>query len=220
MTQEIKTINLSGVNCYLIKTDDGYILIDTGFSSKCSYLDKVLESAGVIPGNLRLIILTHGDSDHADNCAYLCKKYDAKIAMHYDDSGMVEHGDMSWNRKAKPDKISITFRVMTMIFGRLSKSGNFNIFKPDIYIGDGQDLSEYGFDAKILHLPGHSKGSIGILTSGGDLFCGDLLYNFAGFSFIDDMADFQASIKKLKCLKINRVYPGHGKPFPMSSFIK
>jgi hypothetical protein len=37
MTQEIKTINLGGVNCYLIKAGDGFILVDTGFSSKRAY---------------------------------------------------------------------------------------------------------------------------------------------------------------------------------------
>jgi hydroxyacylglutathione hydrolase len=168
---------------------------------------------------LKLIILTRGYSDHADNCAYIREKYGAKTAMHTNDSGMVEHGDMTWNRKAKPDKVSIMFRIM-QIFGRLSKQGNFNTFKPDIYIEDGQDLSEYGLNAKVLHLPGHSKGSIGILTTKGDLFCGDLLYNIAGFNFIDDLADFHASINKLKSLKINTVYPGHGKPFPMSSLSK
>lgn len=218
MTLEIKTINLGGVNCYLVKAGDGYILIDTGFSSKRAYLEKELESAGVIHGNLTLIILTHGDSDHADNSAYLREKYGAKITMHLDDSGMVENGDMSWNRKSKPDKISITFRIMTKIFSGLNKPGSFNTFKPDFYIGEGQSLSEYGFSAEVLHLPGHSKGSIGILTTGGELFCGDLFYNFAGFQFIDDLADFNASINKLKNFKIKTVYPGHGKPFPMRSF--
>jgi len=217
MTREIKTINLGGVNCYLLKAGDGYILIDTGFSSMRACLEKELESAGVVPGNLTLIILTHGDSDHADNSAYLREKYGAKITMHLDDSGMVENGDMSWNRKSKPDKISITFRIMTMIFSELNKPGNFNTFKPDFYIGDGQSLSEYGFCAEVLHLPGHSKGSIGILAAGGELFCGDLLYNFAGFKFIDDLADYNSSINKLKNFKIKTVYPGHGKPFPMRS---
>ena len=218
MTREIKTINLGGVNCYLVKAGDGYILIDTGFSSKRAYLEKELESAGVMPGNLTLIILTHGDSDHADNAAFLRGKYGAKITMHLDDSGMVENGDMSWNRKSKPDKISITFRIMTMIFSGLNKPSNFNTFTPDFNIEDGQSLSEYGFCAEVLHLPGHSKGSIGILTTSGELFCGDLFYNFAGFKYIDDLADYNASINKLKNLNIRTVYPGHGKPFPMSSF--
>jgi len=217
MTQQIKTINLGGVNCYLVKAGDGYILIDTGFASKRAFLEKELESAGVIPGNLTLIILTHGDSDHADNCAYLREKYGAPITMHLNDSGMVENGDMSWNRKSKPDKISITFRIMTKLFSGLNKPGSFNTFKPDFYIGDGQSLSEYGFRAEVLHLPGHSKGSIGILTTGGELFCGDMFYNFAGFTYIDDLTEYNASISKLNNFTIKTVYPGHGKPFPMRS---
>ncbi len=216
MTWEIKTINLGGVNCYLVKAGDGFILIDTGFSSKRAYLEKELDKAGVIPGNLPLIILTHGDSDHVDNSAYLRDKYGAKITMHLDDSGMVENGDMSWNRKPKPDKISITFKISTMIFGGLNKPGNFSTFKPDFYVEDGQSLYEYGFCAEIIHLPGHSKGSIGILTTNGELFCGDLLYNFAGFNYIDDLADFNASINKLKNLNVKTIYPGHGKPFSMN----
>ena len=236
MTQEIKTINVGGVNCYLVKAGDGYVLIDTGMSTKRADLDKELASAGCKPGNLKLIILTHGDIDHTDNAAYLREKYTAKIAMHAADSGMVERGDMSWNRKAKPDKISFLGRIimtisrLVLLFGKPAK---FDTFKPDIYLEDGQDLSGYGFDAKVLHLPGHSKGSIGILTTGGDpstpsaglaLFCGDLLMvmNKPTLHFlIDDMAAAKASLEKLKGLEIHTVYPGHfGRTFPMELFTK
>ncbi len=71
MTSEIKTINLGHVNCYLVKTGDGFILIDTGWATKRTELEKELESAGCKPGNLKLVILTHGDSDHVGNCTYL-----------------------------------------------------------------------------------------------------------------------------------------------------
>jgi len=37
---------LGSVNCYLIKTDTVYILIDTGSSNKRTYFEKELESAG------------------------------------------------------------------------------------------------------------------------------------------------------------------------------
>ena len=96
-------------------------------------------------------------------------------------------------------------------------------FKPDFYIEEGYEFSEYGFDAKVLYIPGHSRGSIGILTAGGDLFCGDLLTNMdkpALNSIMDDSEEANTSVKKLKSLKINTVYPGHGKPFPMGSFTK
>jgi glyoxylase-like metal-dependent hydrolase (beta-lactamase superfamily II) len=222
MLQEIEIINLGGVNCYLVKTGDGFILIDTGVSNRRTDLEKALASAGCKPGNLKLVILTHGDSDHADNCAYLRGKYGTKIALHYDDSGMVERGDMSWNRKAKPDKISIMGRIISFVTPFVVRPGKFDTFKPDFAIDESFDLSEYGFNATVLHLPGHSKGSIGILTAGGDLFCGDLLSNIGKPSclFIDDMADFNASVEKLESLGINTVYPGHGKPFPMELFMK
>jgi hydroxyacylglutathione hydrolase len=222
MPQEIKTINFGGVNCYLVKNGDSFILIDTGFPAKRAALEKELASAGCQPGNLKLVVLTHGDLDHTGNCAYLREKYGAKIAMHTDDSGMVERGDMSWNRKARPDKFSTIFRVMSLM-APLFKPGKFETFKPDLTIDEAFALSPYGFDAKTLHLPGHSKGSLGILTNSGDLFCGDLLYNIfgkPGIHFIDDLADYNVSIEKLKSFKINTVYPGHGKPFPMEQFMK
>jgi glyoxylase-like metal-dependent hydrolase (beta-lactamase superfamily II) len=223
MTQEIKTINFGGINCYLVKTGAGYILIDTGYPAKRAVLEEELEGAGCQPGNLKLVILTHGDIDHAGNCAYLRQKYGAKIALHSGDLGMVESGDMGWNRKARSDKFSILFRIMSLMT-RFVKTGEFVVFKPDLTIDEGFNLSEYGCDARVLHLPGHSKGSLGILTAGGDLFCGDLIYNFFGkpgfICYINDLADHHASIEKLRKLNIKTVYPGHGSPFPMERFMK
>ena len=93
---KIKTIttpfilNVS-INCYLVKTDNGFILIDTGRVNKRNLIEKELEKAGCYPGNLKLIVLTHGDFDHSGNAAYFRKKFQSQIAMHKDDSGMVEH---------------------------------------------------------------------------------------------------------------------------------
>ena len=222
MSTKLKTITLplpyklGTVNCYLIETDIGYILIDTGCSNKRTELEKELERAGCKPGNLKLIVLTHGDFDHTSNAAYLREKFGARIAMHHDDSGMSERGDMFWNRRKGNILLGMISRIL-FGFGKKER------FKPDLYIEDGYNLSEYGFDANVLHIPGHSKGSIGILTADGDLFCGDLLENTDKpvlSSIIDDLAAANASVEKLKSLKINTVYPGHGKPFPMELFTK
>jgi len=204
------------VNCYLVRTGDGFVLIDTGRTNKRGAIEKQLESAGCQPGNLTLIVLTHGDFDHCGNVAYLRKKFGTQIAMHKDDSGMVERGDMLWNR----NKQNILIRIIFKLFFKLSKSDR---FKPDLYIDEGYDFSGYGFDAKVLDIPGHSKGSIGILTASGDLFCGDLLANVDKpeiWSIIDDSVAAHASVEKLKRLQINTVYPGHGQPFPMERFMK
>jgi len=67
---EIRTITLAlpyglgRVNCYLVKADAGYVLIDTGVSNHRAALEQELINAGCQPGNLKLVVLTHGDFDH------------------------------------------------------------------------------------------------------------------------------------------------------------
>jgi glyoxylase-like metal-dependent hydrolase (beta-lactamase superfamily II) len=218
----IKTINVSlpfkmgSVNCYLIENDSGYILIDTGSSNKRAELEGALESAGCKPGNLRLIILTHGDFDHTGNAAYLCHKFGAQVAIHRDDLAMVERGEMFVNRKQPNILIR---KLVPALFG----FGKSKRFTPEVFVEDGQNFNEYGFDAKAISLPGHSMGSIGILTASGDLFCGDLLMNQEEPTFnsiMDDLDAAHTSVEKLKTFKINTVYPGHGKPFQMEQFLR
>ncbi len=220
MPPEIKTVTLAlpyrlgYVNCYLIKTSTGFILIDSGSSNQRAALEQELHSAGCWPGDLKLIVLTHGDFDHTGNAAYLRQKFGTKLAMHPADFGMIERGDMFANRsKGNP-----IFKAITPLLFRFDRS---NRVTPDMALNDGDDLSEYGLDAKVISLLGHSSGSIGILTVDGDLFVGDLLENTkqpALNSIMDDRAAAQTSVEKLKSLSIKTVYPGHGVPFPMERY--
>ena len=224
MSQEIKTIELpiklgliklGSVNCYIVKNGVNYVLIDTGSSNRRSCIEKELEDAGCTPENLKLIVLTHGDFDHAGNADYLREKFDAKIAMHYGDLGIVKHGDMFSNRKGN----FLIKMIAPVLFG----FGRSERFRPDLHMEEGHSLSEYGFDAKIIYLPGHSKGSIGILTGDGNLFCGDLLINNKNptlNSIIDDKTEANASVEKLKSLELKTVYPGHGKQFSMDDLVE
>ena len=216
MVKEITTISLKNgfmsVNCFLVKLDFGFILIDTGFTKSRAILEEKLENAGCKPGNLRLIILTHGDFDHIGNCRYLRDKFKTKIAMHGDDVGMAERGDMFWNRK----KNNLFMRALSNLIFKLSPSDRFS---PDIYLKDEDDFIEYGLNAKVLALPGHSTGSIGILTADGNLFCGDLFQNTRKpslSSIMDDSTSAELSIGKLANLNVGTVYTGHGKSFLMN----
>lgn len=221
---EMKPIHLSGANCYLFRADGQFVLVDSGFRNKRDQLVKALEAAGVRPGKLKLIILTHGDVDHVANAAFLRETYGTPIAIHREDAAIVEQANMGAGRKTRPDRISamgafvILLGSLTTLFSRTP----FERFKPDLFLEDGQSLMPYGLDATIVHLPGHSRGSTGILTSAGNLFCGDLLWNMRkpGPHFlIDDLSAFTASIEKLKSLKIEMVYPGHGDPFKWSDYM-
>jgi len=211
-------LGLGYVNCYLVESEGCFFLIDTGTSKSRGLLVRELEASGCLPGNLKLILITHGDFDHLGNAAYLCQKYGAKTAMHLEDAGMAEHGDMFWNRaNRKPFVNPIASALMG--FKKVDR------FQPDFLLMDGQNLFEHGLDATILSIPGHSKGSIAVLAagdpsvaSGQALFCGDLLENTAHpapGSIVDDSTAARASLEKIRFYSGCMVYPGHGDPFPM-----
>jgi hydroxyacylglutathione hydrolase len=222
MLQKLTTLNLpmpmrmGSVNCYLLHTDTGFFIIDTGSSSARKLLLSGLADAGCSPGSLRLVLLTHGDFDHTGNAAYLRTMFGTKLAMHRADSGMGESGDMFENRKIP----NLLIRSLVPLFTGFGESERFT---PDLMLEDGVDLSPHGLDAKVLSLPGHSKGSIGILTFEGDLFCGDLFENRKGpvlNSLMDDPDEAKVSLAVLESYKIRFVYPGHGEPFAMEQFAK
>jgi len=217
MTTEITAIgapmpfHLGIVNCYLIRAEAGCFLVDAGAPASRAFLEKELDRLGVRPGSLRLIVLTHGDFDHTGSAAALRQKYGAQIAMHPDDAGMAEQADMFWNRgKSNP----LVKALAPALFG----FGRRNRFTPDILVEDGFDMAGYGLDARVLGLPGHSKGSVGLLTASGDLFCGDLLMNDQGRPTpgYGDPAGFAPSIARVKSLPVRTIYPGHGKPFGLA----
>ena len=176
MSHDMTTICLASVNSYLLRAADGFILIDTGKPEKRLQLESRLRGTGCVPGDLRLIVLTHGDYDHAGNAAYLRRTFGAPVAMHAADAPRVEAGDWSLGMKLKPDKFPLLFRAMATFI----RPGPFETFTPDVLLDDGQDLKSSGIEASVLGLPGHTAGSIGILTTQGDLFCGDLMDSMVG----------------------------------------
>jgi glyoxylase-like metal-dependent hydrolase (beta-lactamase superfamily II) len=203
-------LKLSHVYSYLVKTEQGDFLIDTGMTNARKKLETALDHLCSHPGELKLILLTHGDFDHTGNAKYLREKFSSRIAMHEGDAGMLENGDMFWNRKIKS-------RILKKIIPMVVRFGDSELCKPDIILRDGDSLADYGFDAIVLNTPGHSSGSICFLTSSGDLFCGDLLTNSTGKPMLNSMLyDKEAgntSFKRLHEYPIKMVYPGHGNPF-------
>lgn len=207
-------LKMSHVNCYLVKTDSGFFLIDTGMTNARRQLEAELLRLGCQPGNLKMIVLTHGDFDHTGNAAYIRKTFGSKIAMHEADAGMLENGDMFWNRKVQNP-------VLKKLFPLIVRFGKEELCTPDIFLQEGDALDEYGLNARVLNTPGHSSGSVCILMEAGELLCGDLFTSSGDKPRLNPMMyDQEAgnhSFARLKDLPIQSVYPGHGKPFAWQS---
>lgn len=207
-------LGMGTVNCYLVQNQNGNFLIDTGGPNNEKLLIHELEKAGCPPEKLSLIIITHGDFDHIGNAALLKNKYGLKIAMHPEDSGMAEQGNMFFNRKNP----NFLVKILAPLFIGFGKSRRFS---PDIFLQNGDTLSSYGLDARVISIPGHSKGSIGICLESGELISGDLLDNTkepAFTSLIDDQFAANNSLMRLKHEGIVTIFPGHGEPFDFSVF--
>lgn len=202
-------MGMGTVNCYLVHNQNGYFLIDTGGPNNEKMLIQELEKAGCQPDKLVLIIITHGDFDHIGNAAYLKNRFALKIAMHPDDAGMAENGNMFFNRKSP----NFLVKILAPLFIGFGKSRRFN---PDIILKNSDMLTPFGLEARVISLPGHSKGSIGIRLDNGDLISGDLLDNTKEPAFttlMDDQTAANTSFMRLQHEGIKTVYPGHGEPF-------
>jgi len=223
MPQEIQPINLGSTNCYLIRADSGHILVDTGFPFDRRKLEAELGANSCTPVCLNLIIITHGDIDHTGNCAYLRQKYGARIAMHEGDTEMCMKDGMTRDRGEIPVDFPLPLMalwlakgILTFALGQVRWRRPFDRFEPDLLLEEGQSLAQYGLDGKILYTPGHSKGSVSVLTGDGNLICGDMFSNAWGRIL---KSTDESGLERLKDLGIETVYPGHGKPFSMDQLL-
>lgn len=110
--------------------------------------------------------------DHAENTAALAEKFSVPIAMHRDDVNLIE----SNNNQAMSAKTFLGKVILSASLKGFAK-GRMRAFTPAVFLQDGDDLSEYGVPAKVIGLPGHTKGSIGIDVGGKALIVGDALMN-------------------------------------------
>ncbi len=203
------------VNAYLLQAGDGFILVDSGIGDVWTKLESELLSRGALPERLKLVILTHSDTDHAGNCKKLQEKYGVSIAMHQGDLDMVSTG-VPRRRSAK----TLTGKLMALAASKMKDVSG--CFEPNLYLEDGQSLQEFGLDATVIHTPGHTQGSIAILTSAGDLIIGDTLSNRKNpkpADLFEDESLLKASLLKLRGLQAKTIHPGHGKPFPFENLL-
>lgn len=202
---EIRWIKCKTDNCYLVTEGGNAVLVDTG-SSIC--YEKVIEECSRY--NMRLIVLTHVHFDHAENAAKLAERFDIPVAYHQADEELFESFD-------KQPLMSYGLVGKVVLGSSLKVLRNTKVLKPSktLYIKDGDDLSSYGIDAKIIGLPGHTNGSVGVDVEGTDLIVGDALDNWitpATGHLYTNLEDLKNSAEKIKALGQRTIYFGHGKP--------
>jgi hydroxyacylglutathione hydrolase len=92
--------------------------------------------------------------------------------------------------------------------------------EPDILLRGGERLDEYGIPGQVVHVPGHTPGSIAVLLDSGEVLIGDLAVDLLGLRkrpgppiVAWDLAKNAESVRQLAALNPRLAYSGHGGPF-------
>lgn len=184
------------VNSYLIYESNGAgILIDPSCmdQSEFSLLQDFISNNHV---RLEYLLNTHGHFDHVFGVHRVMDAFHPKFLIHQSDIGF--------------------FRLA----GEQARSFGFDfdgyVPDPDGYLTDQDTVSTDGVKLKVIHVPGHSQGSVAFYeASMGWLFSGDTLFaggigrtDLPGGNYDQIISSIQEKLMVLP--DATKVYPGHG----------
>ncbi len=194
---------------YLLRSGDGFALIDTGAAGMEQRVLDALRSVGGTPGSLREIVLTHCHNDHAGSAAALAEATGAAVLAGADDAPAIRGTAPQpppvledWER---PLYDSVTSGLPPAPPCRVDRE-----------LADG-DVLDWGTEARIVHVPGHTAGSVAVhLPERRQLFTGDTVAFAQGRVmlgvFNQDRAQAARSLRKLAALDVDAAFFGHGDP--------
>jgi glyoxylase-like metal-dependent hydrolase (beta-lactamase superfamily II) len=195
------------VNCYLILEPDGVTLIDAGMSS--ANVLKYLTGLGILPSDLKRIIITHSDPDHVSALADLVTASGALVFANGIEARAIADGLAS--RPLRSYWAALVLKVFLSIFKQKPA-------RVDQLLDDGEELPIAG-GLRVVATPGHTPGHISLyLPAFKVLFCGDSMeaggrdgrLRRAPTVRTWDEAKAKNAVKTHKALGAEIVCPGHG----------
>ena len=172
-------------NAHVISNGEYAYLIDPG--DEPQKIEQFLLKKKI---KLSKILLTHAHFDHCNAVKHF-QDGGVQVVMHTEDLNLVNTD------------------------GNLARycGVNFNRFKPDILVADGDKVDFFGKDIAVIHTPGHTDGSVCYLIDN-VLFSGDTLFHLSVGRVDFPTGSAQKMRKSLKLLcKLDEnivVYCGHG----------
>lgn len=197
-------IGLRYVNAYLVVTDDGLVLVDTGLPKTHAKLEQALAEAQHSVGEIRTVLVTHWHTDHTGGLAHVRSASGARVVAHAVDAPVISG--------AQPAPLTPVMRLAKPLMGDPAPAP-----VDELLTADGP-FSLPGFTA--VHTPGHTDGHVSFLLdrSGGVLFSGDAAASARGAVRLPPKpvtADRDAatrSVAKLAGLAFDVAVFGHGAP--------
>jgi glyoxylase-like metal-dependent hydrolase (beta-lactamase superfamily II) len=195
-------------NVYLLTNGEKNILIDTSPKYMWNLLVYRLKKLNI--KHIDALILTHTHKDHAENSHRIKERYSSKVIVHRYEAGYLISGDNIIPRGTNLVTKSFVILMAKYLVPRLR-------YKPcqyDILTDKNMDLGSYGFNAYIMHTPGHTSGSVSVIVDDEIALVGDTMFGVFKDSvfppFADDIKQMIISWGKLLETNCSLFIPGHG----------
>ena len=193
---EIQTFQGSGCECnsYLIK-DRIWLLVDVGTGKNFEGLKRFMSQDGGID-KVKKILMTHTHFDHAGGAARMKELTRAEILVHPLEGRRISSGDMTVAKACFFDESIRKFEWSPM--------------------GEGDTIDTGSAKFKVMHIPGHSEGSIGLWEEESrSIISGDTVFADGGIGRYDlpsgSLTELRESIERLSAMGARNLYPGHGR---------
>jgi glyoxylase-like metal-dependent hydrolase (beta-lactamase superfamily II) len=204
----------SFLNAYLIRNGKDLTLVDTGITGFSASVELALKALGATWDDIKIIFLTHAHVDHAGDLAAIQKKTNATTLAHRLDAP-IARGEKP---VLLPDPSTLPF--FSRIMQRAMGGGSFPPARIDRELNGDETLDEIAPGAKVVTLPGHTFGMIGLwLPDEGTLIGGDMIMRLpirgVGMPLrapTVDWAEAQRTIKKVAQMDVKNLMIGHGAP--------
>jgi len=195
-------------NVFLLTNGIKNILIDTSVSRSWIKLQKQLDTLGV--NTIDYLILTHAHFDHAANAKQIKEKFNPMVFIQKEESSYLSHGE-----NILPNgTIGLTRLLVNLLGKRLIRRFKYEPCQPDLLIDSQYDLDNLGFNAYLLHTPGHTKGSISLIVDDEIAIVGDTMFGVFKWSVFPPYAEDKNlminSWGKLLETKCKEFLPSHG----------
>jgi glyoxylase-like metal-dependent hydrolase (beta-lactamase superfamily II) len=205
------------VNSYLIVGKDGVTIIDAGLPRYWKELQAELAAIGKSLGDVRALILTHGDTDHIGFAARLYRETGIAAYIHKADVDrarlIVKKPNSGWG----PIKIG----PLAGFLWYSARNGGLRI-KPaaELKTVEDNEVLDVPGSPRIIHTPGHTPGSVSVHVPALDaLFLGDTMTTrnvLTGVTgpkpapFTLEPKQAVASLDRIESVDATWLLPGHG----------
>ncbi len=221
---EVITIRGS-TNSYLLKTKDGYLLVDVSMPHDFRRFLRKLKKLKIEIAEIKYLFLTHSHADHSGFAEQFLQASEAKLIIHENAIPHLVNGTIE--PESKP--VNFYYKVMKKLAVIAMKHGVPRVTITEeriIPIKKDNDklLKKLGIDGKIITTFGHTNDSITIVLNDGRGFVGDTCSNRSTFyfgkgkrpAFIVDEDMLMETWKKIIEHDVTIIYPAHGKIFPIT----